>query len=480
MTTTKFDQPIILQQSPARSRAIVWAIMGFTTLTVIGACVFKIEEAVPATGKLEPTGAVKEIQVPTGGVVQAIYVKDGQRVKKGARLVTMDSVTSKAQVESLEKIKAKILRENQFYRQILGGVTTEPGQVVGQVLSPDLVNLTLSRSALASENQLYQAQVQGRGAAALDVGQKMRLQARQDEESSRLETARLEVEQLKQQLAQNDVQLANSRELLATNEGILRDLESLAKEGGISKIQYLKQQQDVGTRRAEVQKLIQEKDRLHLAIVQAGEKLQNTAALSQEDVLSKMTNNSKQIAAIDSELSKALLENQKKLDEIESQLSQAKQTLKYQEITSPVDGTVFELKATPGYVASNTAPILKIVPEDTLVAEIYITNKDIGFVREGMDVDVRIDSFPFQQYGDIKGKLIWVGSDALPPDQIYQFYRFPAKVELDRQTLKISGREVALQSGMAVNTNIKLRNRTIMSIFTDLFVQKVETLKFIR
>jgi HlyD family secretion protein len=175
------------------------------------------------------------------------------------------------------------------------------------------------------------------------------------------------------------------------------------------------------------------------------------------------------------------LENQKKINEIDSQISETQSTLKYQKITSPVEGTIFELKAkTPGFVVNSSEPILKIVPKDNLIAKVYITNRDIGFVKEGQNVDVRIDSFPFQQYGDIKGELISIGSDALPPDQIYNFYRFPAKVRLDRQTVLIHNRQLPLQSGMSINANIKLRQRTVMSIFTDFFVQKAESLKFIR
>lgn len=124
--------------------------------------------------------------------------------------------------------------------------------------------------------------------------------------------------------------------------------------------------------------------------------------------------------------------------------------------------------------------ILKIVPDDALVAKIYITNKDIGFVKEGMTVDVRVDSFLFSEFGDVKGKLVWIGNDALPPDQIYPFYRFPAKVRLERQSISINGRKVLLQSGMSVSGNIKLRERTVMSIFTDMFSSSVESLKFVR
>jgi HlyD family secretion protein len=131
-------------------------------------------------------------------------------------------------------------------------------------------------------------------------------------------------------------------------------------------------------------------------------------------------------------------------------------------------------------VANQTEPILKIVPDDTLVAKVFITNKDIGFVREGMPVDVRIDSFPYSEFGDVKGKLIWIGSDALPPEQIRPFYSFPAKIQLERQSLVINDKKVPLQSGMSISTNIRVRDRTVMSIFTDLFVDKTESLKNVR
>lgn len=217
------------------------------------------------------------------------------------------------------------------------------------------------------------------------------------------------------------------------------------------------------------------------AIGEGQAKLQNTVAVSRKDWLTQIADNNKKIADIDSSFTKAIVENNKKIAEIDSQLSQAQMNLKYQEIVAPASGTVFDLKAhTPGFVATSSEPILKVVPDEHLIAKVFITNKDIGFVKEGMTVDVRIDSFPFSEFGDVKGKLVSIGSDALPPDQIYQYYRFPAKVQLERQSLSVNGRKVLLQSGMSVNGNIKLRSRTVMSIFTDMFSSSVESLKFVR
>jgi len=64
--------------------------MGITTVAITWACVAKIEEAIPAAGKLEPVGTVKVVQAPVNGVVKAIYVEDGQTVKKGDRLLRAD------------------------------------------------------------------------------------------------------------------------------------------------------------------------------------------------------------------------------------------------------------------------------------------------------------------------------------------------------------------------------------------------------
>ncbi len=495
----KFDQPVLLQQTPTWSRAIAWTIVVVSMFTVIWASVFKIEESVHATGKLEPQGAVKEIQAPVTGVVKEILVKDGQRVKKGETLINLEQTTSAAELISLKQSRASVLQskqslelENDFYRRQLQGQISQQ-QVAQQTtwlkIKPEIALLTKSRSAIFSENQLYRAQLNGKTTGVtLKLEQQLRLQNRQKELESRLATAKLETQQIQQQLFQTQAQLGSAQNVLAINRKIYQNLKTLEKEGAYPKLQILQQEQEVNVKQAEVMRLTQERQKLQLAVVQANEKFRNTAALSQEDLLSKITDNDKRIAEIDSQLTKVIIENQKRLYEINSQigeidskLAQAQQTLKYQKITAPVDGTVFELKAkTSGFVVNSSEPILKLVPSDNLVAKVYITNRDIGFVQEGQKVDVRIDSFPFQEYGDIKGELIEIGSDALAPDQVYNFWRFSAKVRLNGQKLMINQRHVPLQSGMSINANIKLRQRTIMSIFTDFLVQKAESLKSVR
>lgn len=476
---SSFEAPVLLTQSSSWSHWILWLLMAVATGGIVWACLAKIEEAIPATGKLEPTGTVKEVQAPVNGVVKAIYVDDGQKVRKGDRLLSLDPTAAIAQNSSLQQIRTSLLQENQFYTEAMHG--SPSNEATELKLPAQLVSLTKSRANLVAENQLYRALSRGGKASNLNSSQLERWQSNQAELSSRVNATRLETDQLTRQLEQTDIKLASAKQTLKLNQGILGDVMPLATAGAISRIQLLKQQQEVQVAMAEAKGLVSEQARLKSAISQAKSRTQNATDLSRQQWLNQIGTNEQSIAEIDSQLTKAIVENNKRLSEIDSQISTAQLQLRYEEIKAPSDGTVFDLQAhNPGFVANVSQPIMKIVPNDEMTAKVFITNRDIGFVRQGMDVDVRIDSFPFSEFGDVKGKLIWIGDDALPPDQIYPFYRFPAKVRLQNQFLLVNGRKVPLQSGMSVNANIKVRSRTVMSIFTDLFSKSVESLKTVR
>ncbi|MEO0803351.1 MAG: HlyD family type I secretion periplasmic adaptor subunit [Cyanobacteria bacterium J06642_2] len=472
-----FDQPVILQQSPTWSRAIVWAIMGITTFAVVWACVAKIEEAVPAQGKLEPKGAVKEIQTPVTGVVQEMFVEEGERVEAGDTLVAFDPTTAQAQQQALLQVQAKLNQENDIYRATLAGSSSTNSADI----PAGLALLTENRASLIAENRLYRTLLQGGPGSTLSAAQQERLRASQAELNSRVTAAELEEEQLQRQLNQVRVQLANARSDLSVNQRILDDIEPLVREGGLARLQFLRQQQEVTSAQAEIDRFVQEEERLKVAIEQAKEQLLNVKAQSRDELFLRIAENEKDIAAIESQFSKVLIENDKRLEEIAGQLQQAQLTLRYQELTAPISGSIFDVQVSgPGYVANSSTTLLSIVPNDSLIARVFITNSDIGFVEEGMEVDVRIDSFPYSEFGDVKGKLVSIGSDALPPDEIYPFYRFPAEIEIEQQSIRVKERDILLQSGMSLSANIKVRKRTVASIFTDLFSSKLESLRFTR
>ena len=82
---------------------------------------------------------------------------------------------------------------------------------------------------------------------------------------------------------------------------------------------------------------------------------------------------------------------------------------------------------------------------------------------------VRVDSFPFTEYGEIIGNIRSIGADSLPPNELFGFYHFPVDLSLKRSSLKTKdGTDIPLQAGMTITTNLKLRDRRLIELLSDL------------
>jgi len=194
------------------------------------------------------------------------------------------------------------------------------------------------------------------------------------------------------------------------------------------------------------------------------------------------------VQKLEGELISSKIEGKRQLSILRQELAQlqaesalASTSLGYQSLRSPVDGIVFDLKPTSiGFVAQTSQPILKVVPLVNLEADVEIPSDKIGFVRPGMLADISIDSFPASDFGVIPGKVIEIGSDALPPDQQKQQtkYNYPATVSLSSQTLRLKdGKELPLQVGMSLTANIKLRSVSYLQLLLSTFQRKTDSLR---
>ncbi|MFM6581530.1 MAG: HlyD family efflux transporter periplasmic adaptor subunit [Dolichospermum sp.] len=482
-----FEQSVVLRQSPIWSRTIMITLMGLACFGITWACLAKIEQTIPATGQLKPEGTVKEVQAPVNGVVKSIYIKDGDEVKKGQLLLRFETIATQAELNSLNKIRIALIQENNIYRRLMGASRGKDSEIefLRSQLPGEAAFLLKSRASLVAANELLRSQLRNSsGTAGIGIDEEQLLAIAKIELASRSKAADLEVEKTRKQLSQTKFKLQDTRNSLAIQSGILARIKVLAEEGGISQLQYLNQQQQVQTLTAEISQLQEEIKRLEFDIDKGKQQLTNTVASSGKDILERIGANKQRIAEIDSQFTKIILENEQRLADINSKILQTQLNFKYQELRAPVGGIVFDLQPkNVGFVANSTQKLLQIVPKENLSAEVFITNRDIGFVKKGMNVDVRIDSFPFSEFGDIKGQVTKIGSDALPPDQTHQFYRFPATVKLDRQYLSLTNqdRKISLQSGMSITANIKVREeRTVMSLFTEMFTKQIESLNEVR
>ena len=492
-----------------------------------GALLLKLESTVPES-QLTYLASTKASLEAENSFYRA------QMSPSAAKNISTAKLKVAPEILALAQSRTALSAENQLYRSEMSGkgiasLTPEQQRRLESSVTELNTRIDAGKSEIGQvQKQLSENRVRRQGLVNQQAGIGLNISSINSEIGSNRDSLATSLTQIDRQLSQNRAKTIASQRTLTIDRQILTDLRPAGAAGAIARTQIDRQEQEVVTRTSELEQQLQEQRRLELeknrlvstsksdvqrqqqriqeqqqlakqrqseiaqldqeharlelSVNQSTSKLANNAAVNRKDLFSRLAENDKQIAQIDSQLNKSLVENEKKITEITNQITQAKQSLKYQEIRSPVAGEVFEMKAyKEGVVSNNSADALvQIIPNKDVIAKVYITNKDIGFVKIGQVVDVRIDTFNFSEFGDVKGTIEWIGSDALPPDQVYPFARFPAKIKLSQQTLIVKGNDSQLKSGMSVKANIKLRDRTVMSIFTDMFYKQSDGVKNLR
>ena len=98
----------IVSQSPVWIRATILGLMGSAVFGLGWLSIAKTDEVITVTGKLEPLGSVKDIQMPVGGIAAEILVKEGEEVVTGQIVMKLDAETSQKRLSTLiesEKLK---------------------------------------------------------------------------------------------------------------------------------------------------------------------------------------------------------------------------------------------------------------------------------------------------------------------------------------------------------------------------------------
>ena len=292
----------------------------------------------------------------------------------------------------------------------------------------------------------------------------MRLDTEASEElhSSLKKTINLKKEQLilKEEEKYNTMQVNREEELmlrsnLALQSEILNRYKQLKEVGAFSEVQYLNQKNIVAETRGKLMRV-------------------KVELLRQISLLDQQT------AQLKSELA-----------DLNGRLVDSKVTLRYQQLKSPVNGVVFDLKPTSrGFTAQSTQTVMKVVPMGSLEAKVEVPSNKIGFVQVPpgcpkdlnvcMKADISIDSFPSSDFGVLKGKVTRIGSDSLEPDpqKQRQVLSFPVTIQLDGQQLELkSGSTLPLQAGMSLTANIKLRKVSYLMLLLGEFHDKAESLQ---
>jgi HlyD family secretion protein len=164
-------------------------------------------------------------------------------------------------------------------------------------------------------------------------------------------------------------------------------------------------------------------------------------------------------------------------DKLRQELAKQAHRQKLLELRAPQAGTVKDLAThTIGTVAAPGTILMTLVPQgDTLIAEVWVGNQDVGFVRPGQGVKLKLAAFQFQKYGMVEGVVQHVSADATEApsantrsdalggrDRPMGPLAYRALVELERQDLAVDGARYALAPGMQVSSEINLGTRTVL------------------
>ena len=434
-------------------RSIAYAIMSLFALTLIWACVARVDIVASAKGKIIPSGRTKLIQPFETGVVRAIHVHDGQVVKAGEPLIELDPTINEA--------------ESKHYQSDLIAAQLDVARLRAELSEGDPeANFHPPEDAPAPlvavqhkflKNQLAEQQ------AKLAVLDRQREQKEAERSTTEATIGKLEA----------------SLPILAERVEMRKTLYDHTTGSKASYLELL-------------QPYVEGQHELEVQQRRYDEATSAIAAVGQQHIEAE--------AEFRRNRYNDLVEAERKANGLSEDLIKVQHRAELQMLTAPVDGTVQQLAVhTIGGVVTPAQNLLLIVPADShLEIEAMILNRDIGFAHPGQDAQIKVDAFNFNRYGLIEGKVVSVSPDAIarnkPADKgrsdqndesenessepINQELVYAARVSLSHSKMQVEDRLVDLSPGMAVNVEIKTGSRAIISyLVSPLLRYKQEALR---
>lgn len=422
----EFSPPLLrLQESPPPplGRKVLWALLILLVALILWALIGQLDIVAVAEGKLIPQSYVKIVQPAEAGIVKEILIKEGETVQVGQVLMRMDTLATEADAKSLG---ADAQRKRLSIRRI-------DAELAGKafVIEPN------DPPALARE---VEARYRANRAA---------LEATLAEENARLIKARQELsaaEQVKQKLEQTLPHYRNQD----------KAFEKLAKDGFAGSIMASDK------KRERIEKEQEYTTQGHLIASARASIQQSEKKLAQID-----TDYRRQLHAERNDL-------QGQAEKLEQEIAKQAHKQELLELKAPQISVVKDLAThTVGTVVQPGTVLLTLVPKDEILkAEVWVSNEDIGFVRQGQKVKLKFDAFPFQKYGMVEGTVEHVSADAADqnsnngntsPDPVKraQPLVYKALIVLQAMQLNMNGQRFALSAGMQTHAEILLGTRSV-------------------
>ena len=406
---------MLLNQNPLPSwRLVAWPIMIAMGAGLIWANFATLDEVAIATAEIVPAGRIKVVQHLEGGIIQEIYVAEGDTVREGQSLMLLDLASSGTNREELQvRMDSELLVKARLEAEAEGKELVFPEEVAQR--RPAIV---------AAQRQAFEARRRELGSTM----QVMREQVKQRE---------LEVEELnaRARAVESNYKLASER---------LKMSKSLLAEGLTAKMEHLQLEAEVENLDGEMRSLRPALPKAQAAIEEARQRLEETESRFRREAQDQLSKTEESLARV-AEL-----------------LSDANEQGIRAEIKSSIDGVVKNMRYNAvGNVVKPGEPIMELVPTgDQLVVEAKLNPIDRGYVTEGQAATVKVSTYDFTRYGGLAGQVIRVAPDSSTDEDGAPYFR--VVVQTDKNYLgKVEG-DLPITPGMQATVDIHTGKKSVM------------------
>jgi adhesin transport system membrane fusion protein len=359
-----------------------------------------------------PTTQLQIIQSVDGGVVEELLVREGQVVEAGQLLLRVDPTrfvsTLLESRASQQALQAKALRLEALTR--------------GTPFNPPADLRRDAPEVVAQETRLYESSRAGLS-AQVAIAQNQLSQRQQE-----LNEVRARRDQAERSLELMIREITATRPLVAT--------------GAVSEVEVLRLEREVARLRGDRNQSTAQIARVQSAIQEASRKIEEVQLSSRNQMSAELSETMGRLAS-QSQGELALQDKVKQAD-----------------IKSPVRGTVKRLLVnTVGAVVQPGEEVVEVVPlDDTLILEVQITPKDIGFLRPGQPATVKFTAYDFSIYGGLEAEVSQIGADSVIDEKGNAFFRVRVR------TLKPNlGPNLPIIPGMVAQVDILTGKKTVLS-----------------
>ncbi|HID71091.1 MAG TPA: HlyD family type I secretion periplasmic adaptor subunit [Desulfobacterales bacterium] len=375
----------------------------------------KIKEVARTVGEIVPSGHVQVIQHLEGGIVDDILVEEDALVSKGQILLRIRGEAIKADLDRLLTKKNLLDRRRQRLSAFLDNAGTDSSD--SSLVKPEQQSATnhdiLSGMLLAQKN---------------------------------------EMQVLKEQITQKNEQIVLLKREKATIERNLKIAQEsfqtqkeLYKERLVPQTNYLNALQEINARKGQLDAMIIQIRQAEQSVKEFEWRLQSQGSKSRDNIL-------QQLGQVEDELA----DNRDLIRKITQQVRRL-------ELVSPANGIVKGLIIhTIGGIIPPGQPLMEIVPLDKeLIAEVKISPSDIGHIKIGAHVTVKVTTFDFSRYGSIDGTITALSATTFTSEQGAPYYK--GMIKLSKHYVGNNSDMNKVLPGMIVNADIITGEKSLLA-----------------